>query len=61
MFRLLLGVIGLTGVLVALPLLLAGGSLFWVDTALTDENGFVNSTVMEIVTSHLARTVVVET
>ena len=48
MFRLLLGVIGLTGVLVALPLLLAGGSLFWVDTALTDENGFVNSTVMEI-------------
>jgi len=48
MFRLLLGAIGLTGILIAFPLLFAGGSLFWVDTALTDENGFVNSTVMEI-------------
>ena len=48
MFRLLLGVVGLTGILIAFPLLFAGGSLFWVDTALTDENGFVNSTVMEI-------------
>lgn len=48
MFRLLLGAIGLTGIVIALPLLFAGGSLFWVDTALTDENGFVNSTVMEI-------------
>ena len=48
MFRLLLGVIGLAGALIALPLLFAGGSLFWVDTALTDANGFVNSTVMEI-------------
>lgn len=48
MFRLLLGIIGLTGILIALPLLFAGGSLFWVDTALTDTNGFVNSTVMEI-------------
>ncbi|MFC2079205.1 hypothetical protein ACFLSZ_04425 [Candidatus Bipolaricaulota bacterium] len=48
MFRLLLGIVGLIGILVALPLLFAGGSLFWVDTALTDANGFVNSTVMEI-------------
>lgn len=48
MFRLLLGVVGLAGVLIALPLLFAGGTLFWVDTALTDANGFVNSTVMEI-------------
>ena len=48
MFRLLLGVIGLAGALIALPLLFAGGSLFWVDTALTDANGFVNSTVIEI-------------
>jgi len=48
MFRLLLGLIGLAGVLIALPLLFAGGSLFWVDTALTDANGFVNSAVMEI-------------
>lgn len=48
MFRLLLGVVGLAGVLIALPLLFAGGTLFWVDTALTDANGFVNSTVIEI-------------
>jgi len=48
MFRLLLGVTGLAGILIALPLLFAGGSLFWVDTALTDANGFLNSTVMEI-------------
>ena len=48
MFRLMLGVIGLAGVLIALPLLFTGGSLYWVDTALTDENGFVNSVVMEV-------------
>jgi hypothetical protein len=48
MFRLMLGVIGLAGVLIALPLLFNGGSLYWVDTALTDENGFVNSVVMEV-------------
>lgn len=48
MFRLLLGVIGLAGVLIALPLLFVGGSFFWADTALTDANGFVNSRVMEI-------------
>lgn len=48
MFRLLLGVIGLAGILVALPLLFAGGSLFWVDTVFTDADGFINSTEMEI-------------
>jgi len=48
MFRLLLGVIGLAGILVALPLLLTGGSLFWVDTAFTDADGFINSSKMEI-------------
>jgi hypothetical protein len=48
MFRLMLGVIGLAGVLIALPLLFAGGSLYWVDTALTDEDGFVNSAAMEV-------------
>lgn len=48
MFRLILGVIGFAGVLIALPLLFTGGSLYWVDTALTDEDGFVNSVVMEV-------------
>jgi len=48
MFRLLLGAIGLAGILIALPLLFAGGSLFWADTVFTDADGFINSTEMEI-------------
>ena len=48
MFRLLLGAIGLAGILIALPLLFAGGSLFWADTVFTDADGFINSTEMAI-------------
>ena len=40
MFRLLLGVVGMVGVLIAVPLLFVGGGLFIVDTALTDSDGF---------------------
>ena len=48
MFRLLVGLIGVTSVIVAVPLLFAGGSLLWLDTTLTDAEGFVNSVPMEI-------------
>jgi hypothetical protein len=48
MFRVLLGVIGLAGIVIALPLLFAGGSLFWMGTVGTDANGFLNSSVMDI-------------
>lgn len=48
MLRLLLGVTGLVGVIIAVPLLFAGGSLFWVDMALTDADGFINSPMLNI-------------
>jgi hypothetical protein len=48
MFRLLLGVVGLTGIVIALPLLFAGGSLVWMDATKTDANGFLNSATMDI-------------
>ena len=48
MIRFVLGIIGLAGILIALPLMLAGGSLYWADTILTDEDGFMNSNTMEI-------------
>lgn len=48
MFKLLLGLIGIVGVIVALPLLFSGGSLVWVDAVLTDADGFISSPDMEI-------------
>ena len=48
MFRLVLGLIGIVGVIVALPLLFTGGSLVWVDAVLTDADGFIRSSDMEI-------------
>lgn len=48
MVRLLLGVIGLAGLLIALPVMFAGGSLIWAETVLTDSDGFVNSRPLEI-------------
>jgi hypothetical protein len=48
MFRVLLGIFGLTGIVIALPLLFAGGSLIWIDVTQTDANGFLNSTDMNI-------------
>ena len=48
MIRLVLGVIGLAGVLIALPLLFAGGSLYWADAVFADADGFINSNTMDI-------------
>ena len=43
MIKLLLGLLGITGALVAAGLLIGGGTLVWVDTAMTDSEGFINS------------------
>jgi len=43
MLKLLLGLLGITGALVAAGLLLGGGTLLWVDTTMTDSEGFINS------------------
>ena len=48
MFRLLVGLLGVTSLLVSASLLFGGGSLLWVDTAFTDAEGFVNSVPVEI-------------
>jgi len=48
MFRLLVGLIGVTSVIVAASLLFGGGSLLWLDTALTDAQGFINTVPMEM-------------
>lgn len=47
MLKLLLGLVGITGLVVAAGLLIGGGSLLWVDTVLTDQEGFINSTAIE--------------
>ena len=48
MFRLLFGIIGLAGLLIALPMMFAGGNLFWGVSGLTDSDGFINSNTLEI-------------
>lgn len=48
MFRLLVGLVGVTSVIVAAALLFGGGSLLWVDTTLTDADGYVNTVPMEV-------------
>jgi len=48
MFRLLVGLLGVTSVIVAVSLLFGGGSLLWLDTALTDAQGFINTVPMEM-------------
>jgi hypothetical protein len=48
MLKLLLGLIGVTSIIVATSLLFGGGSLLWVDVALTDENGFINTVPMDV-------------
>jgi len=48
MLRLLVGLIGVTSVLVAGSLLFGGGSLLWFDAAFTDEDGFINSAPVDV-------------
>jgi hypothetical protein len=48
MLRLLLGLIGVTSVIVAAALLFGGGSLLWADTTLTDGEGFINTVPMDV-------------
>ena len=48
MFRMILGLIGVVGLVAALPLLFSGGSLLWFDAVFTDDEGFVNSAAMEV-------------
>jgi len=48
MFRWMLALLGVVGLVTALPLLFSGGSLVWVDTVLTDSDGFINSMEAEV-------------
>jgi len=48
MFRMILGLIGVVGLVAALPILFSGGSLLWFDAVFTDDEGFVNSAEMEV-------------
>lgn len=48
MFRILLGLIGIAGLVVATSLLFGGGSLLLLDATLTDEGGFFNSVPFDI-------------
>jgi len=56
MMKLLLGLLGITGALVAAGLLIGGGTLLWVDTAMTDSEGFINSKPVELKTGTYAIT-----
>jgi len=48
MFRILLGLIGIVGLVVATSLLFGGGSLLLLDATLTDEGGFFNSVPFDV-------------
>ena len=48
MLRLLLGLLGVTGLLVAMPLLIGGGTALMVDSTWTDEEGFIASTSIDV-------------
>ncbi len=48
MFRILLGLIGIAGLVVAASLLFGGGSLLLLDATLTDEGGFINSNAFDV-------------
>jgi len=56
MIKLLLGLLGITGAVVAVGLLIGGGTLLWVDTAMTDSEGFINSKPLELDTETYAIT-----
>ncbi len=48
MFRILMGMLGVVGLVVATSLLFGGGSLLLLDATLADEDGFINSVPFEI-------------
>jgi len=48
MFRMLLGLMGIAGLVVATSLLFGGGSLLLLDAALTDAGGFFNSVPFDV-------------
>jgi len=48
MLRLLLGLLGIAGLIVATPLLIGGGTVLMVETTLTDAEGFITSTPIEV-------------
>ncbi len=48
MFRILMGLLGVVGLVVAAPLLLGGGSLMVLDSTLADEDGFINSVPLDV-------------
>ena len=48
MLKLLVGLMGIVSLVAAIPLLFGGGSLVWIDSALADSEGFVNTAQMEI-------------
>jgi hypothetical protein len=43
MLRLLVGLLGITGAIVATGLLIGGGTLLWIDATMTDTDGFINT------------------
>jgi hypothetical protein len=48
MFRILMGLIGIVGLVVAASLLFGGGSLLLLETTLTDEEGYINSAPFDV-------------
>jgi hypothetical protein len=48
MIRLLLGLLGVTGLIVAMPLLIGGGTALMVDSTSTDDQGFITSTPIDV-------------
>lgn len=48
MFRILMGLVGIVGLVVATSLLFGGGSLLLLEATLTDEDGFLNSVPFDI-------------
>jgi len=48
MFRVLMGLLGVVGLVVATSLLFGGGSLMLLEATLTDEDGFINSVPFDI-------------
>lgn len=54
--KLLLALLGITGAIVAAALLIGGGTLLWVDTTMTDSEGFINTKPVELETETYAIT-----
>jgi len=48
MFRILMGLIGVVGLIVAAPLLFGGGSLIVLESTLADEDGYINSVPFDV-------------